>query len=194
MEKGSHSRTTMQSHPHLYTKTSRPTMPQFLGSDATGQVVQVEQDEPFGAYLEEYRRLGDDFHSAMSFAEFCNLKCRNRPRGAMKEMTQNFELQRTLGKVTIPNFDGTSKCSARSWVQKLDTYFQLHQMMEADAIKLATLHLDGEAHEWWYHGLVTLGHAGITSYLDFTQRLIERFDKKDPELHFRELAQLKTDR
>ena len=32
---GSHSRTTMQSHPHLYTKSSRPTMPQFLGNDAT---------------------------------------------------------------------------------------------------------------------------------------------------------------
>jgi hypothetical protein len=51
------------------------------------------------------------------------------------------------------------------------------------------LHLDGEAHEWWYHGLVTLGHASITSYMDFTQRLIDRFDKKDPELHFKELAQ-----
>ena len=64
-------------------------------------------------------------------------------------------------------------------------------MIETDAIKLATLHLDGEAHEWWYHGLVTLGHNTITSYTDFTQRLIERFDRKDPEVHFRELAQLK---
>ena len=26
---------------------------------------------------------------------------------------------------------------------------------------------------------------------DFTQRLMERFDKKDPEIHFRDLAQLK---
>jgi hypothetical protein len=66
-------------------------------------------------------------------------------------------------------------------------------MTEAEAIKFATLHLDGEAHEWWYHGLVTLGHATITSYLDFTQKLMERFDKKDPELHFRELAQLKQE-
>jgi hypothetical protein len=41
-------------------------------------------------------------------------------------------------------------------------------MTEAEAIKFATLHLDGEAHEWWYHGLVTPGHATITSYLDFT--------------------------
>ena len=96
-----------------------------------------------------------------------------------------------MGKLTIPNFDGSSKSTARAWVQKLDTYFQLNQMIEADAIKLATLHLDGKAHEWWYQGLVTLGHSSITSYLDFTQRLIERFDWKDPEIHFRELAQLR---
>ena len=96
-----------------------------------------------------------------------------------------------MGKLTIPSFDGSSKSSARAWVQKLDTYFQLNQMTEVDAIKLATLHLDGEAHEWWYHGLVTLGHSSITSYLDFTQRLIDRFDRKDPEIHFRELAQLR---
>jgi hypothetical protein len=41
-------------------------------------------------------------------------------------------------------------------------------MTETYAIKLATLHLDGKAHEWWYHGLVTLGHVEVTSYLDFT--------------------------
>ena len=85
-----------------------------------------------------------------------------------------------MGKLTNPNFDGTSSCSAKIWVQKLDTYFQLNPMTETDAIKLATLHLDREAHEWWYHGLVTLGHNTITSYSDFTQRLMEHFDKKDP--------------
>jgi hypothetical protein len=51
--------------------------------------------------------------------------------------------------------------------------------------------LEGEAHEWWYHGLVTLGHANITSYVDFTHSLMDRFDKKDLEIHFRELAQLR---
>ena len=64
-------------------------------------------------------------------------------------------------------------------------------MTETGAVKLDNLHLYGEAHEWWYHGLVTLGHNTITSYPNFTQRLIERFDRKDPEVHFRELAQLK---
>ena len=64
-------------------------------------------------------------------------------------------------------------------------------MIETDAIKLGTLHLDGEAHEWWYHGLVTLGHNTITSYPYFTQKLIEQFDRKGREVHSRELAQLK---
>ena len=39
--------------------------------------------------------------------------------------------------------------------------------------------------------MVTLGHNTIHSYGEFTQKLIERFDRKDPEIHFRELAQLK---
>ena len=73
----------------------------------------------------------------------------------------------------------------------MDTYFKLNPMTETDAIKLATLHLDGEAHEWWYHRLVSLGHKTIHSYGEFTQKLMERFDRKDPEIHFRELAQLK---
>jgi hypothetical protein len=63
-------------------------------------------------------------------------------------------------------------------------------MTEAEAIKYATLHLEGEAHEWRYHGQVKLGHANITSYVDFTQSLMNRFDR-DPEIHFRELAQLR---
>jgi hypothetical protein len=39
-----------------------------------------------------------------------------------------------------------------------------------------------------------IGHYGECqhySYVDFTQKLMERFDKKDLELHFRELAQLR---
>jgi hypothetical protein len=89
---GNHSRITMQSHPHLYTKSPRPTIPQFLGNEATGPLMQVEQDDPYRAYLEKYRRLGDDFHSSMSFTKFCNMKSRNQPRGPMRAMTHNFEL------------------------------------------------------------------------------------------------------
>jgi hypothetical protein len=64
-------------------------------------------------------------------------------------------------------------------------------MIEAKAISFATLHLEGEAHKWWYHGLVTLGHDHITSYREFIERLMDRFDRRDPEIHFRDLAQLR---
>ena len=37
-----HSCTNMQSHPHLYSRTSRPTLPQFLHNQAAGQVIRVE--------------------------------------------------------------------------------------------------------------------------------------------------------
>jgi hypothetical protein len=70
-------------------------------------------------------------------------------------------------------------------------YYKLNQMNETEAISFATLHLEGEAHEWWYHGLVTLDHSRITSYRDFTDRLMDRFDRKDIEIHFTNLAQLR---
>ena len=66
---GSHARTTMHSHPHLYSRSQRPTMPQFLDGAGTGPTIQAEPAEPFGAYLQEYKLLGDDFHSTMSFAK-----------------------------------------------------------------------------------------------------------------------------
>jgi hypothetical protein len=64
-------------------------------------------------------------------------------------------------------------------------------MREMDAIKFATIYLEGKAHDWWYHGLTTLDHTQITAYTEFTQRLIDRFDQGDPKLHLRELTQLK---
>ena len=91
----------------------------------------------------------------------------------------------------MPYYDGSNKCTDRSWVQKLDKYLSLRPMPKEDAIRFSTLHLEGAAHELWYHGLVTLGHNLITTYEDFTNRVIERFDVKDLEVSFYELAQLK---
>jgi hypothetical protein len=91
----------------------------------------------------------------------------------------------------IPYFDGSSKMTAQAWVKKLDTYLQLNPMREMDAIKFATMYLEGKAHDWWYHGLTTLGHNQIVAYTEFTQKLIDRFDQGDPKLHFRELTQLR---
>jgi hypothetical protein len=71
-------------------------------------------------------------------------------------------------------------------------YYKLNQMIETKAISFTTLHLEGEAHEWWHCGLVTLGHNHITSYREFTERIMDRFDSRDPEIHFRDLAQLRN--
>jgi len=30
-------------------------------------------------------------------------------------------------------------------------------MIELEAIKMDTLHMEGEAHDWWFDGLATLG-------------------------------------
>jgi hypothetical protein len=95
-----------------------------------------------------------------------------------------------VGKLNIPTFDRSSRFLAQAWVQKINTYLNLNPMTESEAINFTTLHLDGEAHEWWYYGLVTLGHNHITSYLEFMERLMDRFDRRYRELHFKELTKL----
>ena len=45
-------------------------MPHFLEDTVGGPVMQVEPSEPFGAYLQEYRDLGNEFHAAMFFFRF----------------------------------------------------------------------------------------------------------------------------
>ena len=96
-----------------------------------------------------------------------------------------------MGRFFLPKFHGSSKCNAKSWIEKLDIYFQLNQVPEMEAIKIAALHLEGEAHDWWFHGLSTLCHTNLTAYLDFTRRLVERFDRRDREAPFMGLAKLK---
>ena len=64
-------------------------------------------------------------------------------------------------------------------------------MDEREAINMATLHLDDEANDWWFHGLKTLGHNQVTTYEEFTRRLIEIFERRDPGISFKELAYVK---
>jgi hypothetical protein len=89
------------------------------------------------------------------------LKFRTKPR---PYHMNNYELEHRAGKMEIPYFDGSTKMTAQAWVQKLDTYLQLNPMREMDAIKFSTMYLDVKAHDWWYHGLNTLGHNQIVAY------------------------------
>ena len=98
-------------------------MPHFLADAVVGPIMPVEPSEPSGAYLQEYKDLGDEFHAVMSFIDFCNMKSMNQPRNFHRGFTQNYELQKTVGMLTIPIFEGSRSCLARKWVQKFDTYF-----------------------------------------------------------------------
>jgi hypothetical protein len=192
-----------QSPTHTYTSASRiprPLFPSFQRETPVAAQIPIAQRPPTHAediakYRREYAALGHDFHRDMTLVEYCGLRLKNHPRepqrGGQQRQGHNIDFIRKVGKLTIPSFDGSSKCTARAWAQKLDTYYKLNQMTKAEAINFATLHLEGEAHEWWYHGLVTLGHNRITSYREFTERLMDRFDRRDPEIHFRDLAQLR---
>ena len=124
----------------------------------------------------------------MPLDQYCQLKFKNKPRSNHK---RNYEFEHKARKMEIPYFDGTAKMTAQAWVQKLDTYLQLNPMREMEAIKFATMYLDGKAHDWWYHRLTTLDHNQIVTYTEFTQRLIDGFDQGDHELHFRELTKLR---
>ena len=77
-----------------------------------------------------------------------------------------------MGKISLIYFDGSSNFIVISWVQKVDTRFQLNPMGEKEDIKMVALHLDGEANEWWFHGMKTLGHDHVTTYEELTKRLI----------------------
>ena len=102
-----HSYTNMQNTPHIYNKPSNiPTMPHFLADSVARPVMPVEPSEPFGYYLQEYRDLGNEFHAPMSFSYFYNMKSRILPRNFSKGYTQNYELLKILGRLTIRNFDG----------------------------------------------------------------------------------------
>ena len=105
------------------------------------------------------------FQRQVTLDQYCGIKFRGKPKQYQRP---NYELECRAGKIEIPYFDGSSKVTAQAWVQKLDTYLQLNPMREMDAIKFATMYLDGKAHDWWYHGLTTLGHNQITSYTEFT--------------------------
>lgn len=152
-------RKTAESKAHSTSRSSqyRPFMPTFMQEDEHAKVELVEHNED-SEILAKYQALGPDFQSAISFKNCLEVTKHTRPRQNQNNQgKRNYGLQKKLGSLSIPNLDGSTRCVARACNQKLDTYFALNQMKESDVIKFATLHLEGAAHKWRYHGLVTQG-------------------------------------
>lgn len=171
------------SRPLYVTFTPREEQPQVVVSSFLG-------DEARQSYL-EYNALPMDLKDQWTFDQFMNEKIRrNAGRNDHYTPPRN-DYQQTLGKITMPYFDGSNKCTSRSWLQNINNYLSLRSMPKEDAIRFATLHLEGGAHAWWYHGLITLGYNLITTYDEFTDNMTERFYVKEPKVSLHELAQLK---
>jgi hypothetical protein len=135
--------------------THRPYLPSFL-EEQPQPSYQDEFDDNFDQYVREYNSLSLPVQRQITLDQYCRLKFRGKTQRPYHR--NNYELERRAGKMEIPYFDGSAKMTAQAWVQKLDTYLQLNPMREMDAIKFATIYLEGKAHDWWYHGLTTLGH------------------------------------
>ncbi|XP_059065756.1 uncharacterized protein LOC131857345 [Cryptomeria japonica] len=173
----------------------KPSRPNFLAEEpedvARAEVELVFVDNVMMVH-DEWSLLPPDVRQNLNFDQFMRQKWEvERNRQERRPRFQHRDLEFATSKLTLPYYDGSGAVTTRSWIHKLDTYFTLRPMIERDAIKFATLHLDGTAHEWWHNGLITLQHDEITTYQEFADLLVERFDKKDPESYFRELAQLK---
>ena len=108
-----------------------------------------------------------------------------------KQTDKHSELQQVTNNFALPTFDCSGKMISHAWIHKVDNFLSLKTMIEFKALKYATLHLDGAAHDQWTHDMITLQHNQITTYQEFMDRLIERFDKKNLEVYFWELAQLR---
>ena len=81
-----------------------------------------------------------------------------------------------MGRFFLSTFDGSPTCSARAWVEELDTFLQQHQISEDEAIKIAALHFEGKAYAWWIFEYFSLKNANTSTYAKFTRSIVERFD------------------
>ena len=80
----------------------------------------------------------------MTFQQFFQIKENQRPRNS------NIRRGHMQNIFFLPTFDGSSKITAKAWMEKLDDFFQRHPVAEAEAIQIVVLHLEGELKDWWF--------------------------------------------
>ena len=96
------------------------TMPTFLAVGYEG----FQEQENLEDYFMEYESQSQRFKDHFSFLEFFEIKENRRPQHHNRGggLIHNHDLHRTMGIFFLPNFDGSSKCTAKLWVEKLDIY------------------------------------------------------------------------
>ena len=95
---------------------------------------EVARRETLSDFLKEYELQTQKFRDHLSFSEFCKMKVKGREQHDI---------------FLLSAFEGSPTCSAKAWVEELETSLQQHQIPEYEAIKVAALHLRGKAYAWW---------------------------------------------
>ena len=74
-----------------------------------------------------------------------------------------------MDRFLVSIFDGSPTCSARAWVEELDTFLQQHKISEDEAIRVAVLHFGGKAYAWWIFESFSLKNSKTSSYARFIE-------------------------
>ena len=169
-EQSGHSTDSVLGKANFHLARSRPSMPSF---PSRTEVSHEGKQPTFEEMQEQLRKdwKNANFGEDISYKDYADLRMRYLGGGNRGYFNNN--LRRKLSKVSLSPFDRSGSISAQAWVMKADTYFQLNPMPKEESINFVVLHLEGVAHEWWYHGTITLGHDQINTYEKFTKRLIE---------------------
>ena len=77
------------------------------------------KEETLSDYLQEYESQSWRFKEHLNFQYFFKIKEERRPINHNKSKR---------GRFFLPNFDGSSKCTTKDWIEQLDSYLQLHQV------------------------------------------------------------------
>ena len=115
-------------------------------------------------YLFELKYQPKAFKETLAFPPFIQLKEEEIPCSKRDIKGIRFLLS---------TFDGLS--TVRTWVRKLEAFFLLHPVVEEEAVEISALHLEGEAHIWWFS---QLSHARVSTLAKFSQELIKEFDNR----------------
>ena len=104
--------------PHEFNNQNKSEIPKFLESK---EVLYTTYD--VREATNDWQQLSDECRNVLPFDKFIRAYLKFKQGGSgNRESTLNHELNYTMGKVTIPSFDGSSQMSASAWLQ-LSVYF-----------------------------------------------------------------------
>lgn len=147
--------------------------------EGRGEEANEDSNDNVEIILETYSQLDLELRNNVPFKDYYNTKMKYI-FNCKRKTPCNQDLEKKINKVVLPNFGGKKKFHVQTWSKKLDTYLQHSPMMEGNSIKFFILHLTRITHGWWQYGEKNHGYQIIIVNNEFTQKLIRRFDQKDP--------------